>query len=118
MDYPLTLFSFLVTIGFVILSFADETTKKIFAGESLTRQETKAFGALRINKARERLQILNVATEKDLMIHHSLQYHALKGTKRYSIDANSRFSKWRITFSWASVDLANVELVKIEDTHK
>jgi plasmid maintenance system killer protein len=65
-----------------------------------------------------RLQILNAATEKDLLIHHSLQYHALKGTKRYSIDANSRNSKWRITFTWSEDTLADVELVKIEDTHK
>jgi hypothetical protein len=30
-----------------------------------------------------------------------LHYHKLHGTKRYSIDANARASKWRITFTWA-----------------
>ena len=102
----------------MILSFADETTEKIFKGEILSRKEAKALGDLRIEKAQERLQILNAATEKDLLIHHSLQYHALKGTKRYSIDANSRNSKWRITFFWEDDNLSNVEMIKIEDTHK
>ena len=31
-----------------------------------------------------------------------LHYHKLHGTKRYSIDANARASKWRITFTWAN----------------
>jgi len=37
--------------------------------------------------------------------------------KRHSIDANSRRSKWRITFAWKNEQLSDVELVKIEDTH-
>lgn len=102
----------------VILSFADESTEKIFKGEKLTRQETKAFGDLRINKAQERLLLLNAATEKQLLLAPPAHYHALKGTNRYSIDANNRSSKWRITFSWEKENLSNVELVKIEDTHQ
>ena len=55
--------------------------------------------------------------EKDLLTLHSLHYHKLHGTGRYSIDANSRNSKWRITFAWADQALTDVSLVKIEDTH-
>lgn len=54
---------------------------------------------------------------KDLLTLHSLHYHKLHGTGRYSIDANSRNSKWRITFAWADQALTDVSLVKIEDTH-
>ena len=92
-------------------------TAKIFHGEKLTKIERKALGDLRIEKAQERIAILNHATERDLLGLHSLHYHKLHGTKRYSIDANSRNSKWRITFSWAAQELTDVELVKIEDTH-
>jgi plasmid maintenance system killer protein len=102
----------------VILSFADAFTEKIFKGERLTRQEAKALGDLRINKAQERLQLLNAATEKQLLLTPPAHYHALKGTNRYSIDANNRSSKWRITFSWEKDNLSNVELVTIEDTHQ
>ena len=101
----------------MIRSFADEVTRKIFDGEELDRKEKKHFGDLRIDKAQERLAVLNQATEKDLLSLHSLHYHALRGTRRYSIDANSRTSKWRITFAWVDENLKNVELVKIEDTH-
>ena len=55
--------------------------------------------------------------EKDLLTLHSLHYHKLHGTGRYSIDANSRNSKWRITFAWVDQALTDVSLVKIEDTH-
>ena len=55
--------------------------------------------------------------EKDLLTLHSLHYHKLHGTGRNSIDANSRNSKWRITFAWADQALTDVSLVKIEDTH-
>jgi plasmid maintenance system killer protein len=43
--------------------------------------------------------------------------HKLQGTDRYSIDAEARNSKWRITFSWENEEMKDVELVKIEDTH-
>jgi hypothetical protein len=54
---------------------------------------------------------------KDLLTLHSLHYHKLHGTKRYSIDANARASKWRITFAWTNQELTDVSLVKVEDTH-
>lgn len=101
----------------MIRSFADPTTEKIFLGIGLTRKEEKQFGGLRIDKAQERLAILNQATERDLLSLYSLHYHKLHGQGRYSIDANSRNSKWRITFAWANDELADVELVEIEDTH-
>lgn len=101
----------------MILSFADPLTKKVFLGETLTRKEIKLLGDLRLDKTQERLVILHHATEKDLLSLHSLHYHKLHGSGRYSIDANSRASKWRITFTWADAELADVSLVKIEDTH-
>ena len=113
----LALFSFSVTSEEVIRSFADEAAQKIFRGEKLTRKEQKRLGGLRVGKAQERLAILNQASEKDLLTLQSLHYHKLHGEGRYSIDANSRNSKWRITFAWANDELTDVELVKIQDTH-
>ena len=102
----------------LIRSFATQTTEKIFRGENLTRKEEKQFGGLRIDKAQERLAVLNQATERDLLTLQALHYHKLHGSgSRYSIDANSRNSKWRITFTWADEELTDVELVEIEDTH-
>lgn len=69
-----------------------------------------------MEKAQERLAILNQATERDLLILQALHYHKLHGENRYSIDANSRNSKWRITFIRANDELTDVELVEIEDT--
>jgi plasmid maintenance system killer protein len=102
----------------VIISFADQVTEKIFMGESLTRKEINQLGDLNLNKAQERLAILNRTNEKDLLTLSFLNYHRLQGTERYSIDANSRRSKWRITFSWNKESRVDVQLVKIEDTHK
>jgi len=101
----------------VIRSFADQATEKIFRGEKLTRKEEKQFGGLRTDKAQERLAILNQATERDLLMLQVLHYHKLHGEGRYSIDANSRNSRWRITFAWVNDELTDVELVEIEDTH-
>lgn len=39
------------------------------------------------------------------------------GTRRYSIDANSRNAKLRITFAWANDELTDVKRVEIQDTH-
>lgn len=72
---------------------------------------------MRVDKAQERLAILNQASERDLLTLRSLHYHKLHGEGRYSIDANSRNSKWRITFTWANEELTDVKLVEIEDTH-
>jgi plasmid maintenance system killer protein len=101
----------------MIKTFADPLTEKIFLGENLTRKEAKLVGELRLDKAQERLVILHQSSEKDLLTIHSLHYHKLRGTKRFSIDANARTSKWRITFTWANEELTDVSLVKIEDTH-
>ncbi len=101
----------------MIISFADPLTGKIFRGENLTKKEARQMGDIRLDKAQERLHILHHSGEKDLLTLHSLHYHKLHGTRRYSIDANSRASKWRITFAWANQEFADVSLVKIEDTH-
>ncbi len=102
----------------MIRSFANGATEKIFRGDKLTRKEEKQLGGLWIDKAQERLAILNQANERDLLTLQSLHYHKLQGSGgRYSIDANSRNSKWRITFAWADDELTDVELVEIEDTH-
>jgi len=100
----------------VIRSFSDKPTEKIFGNEELTRKEIRAFGLLNIQKAYDRLQVLHFASERDLLASVSLHYHRL-GKGRYSIDADSRKSPWRITFEWENEELTNVKLVKIEDTH-
>lgn len=101
----------------MIKSFADSVAEKIFLGEELTKKEARQLGDIRIDKAQERLVILHHSSEKNLLTLHSLHYHKLHGTKTYSIDANTRASKWRITFAWANQELTDVSLVKIEDTH-
>jgi plasmid maintenance system killer protein len=101
----------------MIKSFADALTEKIFRGDDLTKKEARQLGDIRIDKAQERLLILHHSTERELLTLHSLHYHKLHGTGRYSIDANSRNSKWRITFAWADQELTDVSLVQIEDTH-
>jgi plasmid maintenance system killer protein len=101
----------------MIKCFADPLTEKIFHGGDLTKKEARRLGDIRLDKAQERLVILHHSSEKDLLTLYSLHYHKLHGTKRYSIDANARTSKWRITFAWANQELTDVSLVKIEDTH-
>ena len=70
-----------------------------------------------LKKAYERLNTLDEADEKFLLLSPQLHYHRLQGTGRFSIDADSRRSPWRITFAWENDELKNVELVRIEDTH-
>jgi plasmid maintenance system killer protein len=101
----------------VIQSFADTITEKLFLGEDLSRRETNRMGSLNTVKAYERLAILNEADEKALLLIPFLHYHKLKGSARYSIDADSRKSPWRITFQWADSQMKDVQLVRIEDTH-
>ena len=101
----------------MIRSFADATTEKLFLGEELSRKETNKLGTLNPIKACERLAILNEADEKSLLRLPALHYHRLKGTPKYSIDADSRKSPWRITFQWENQEMKDVELVRIEDTH-
>lgn len=101
----------------MIESFANETTCKLFRGEQLSRKEAKGMGDLNIIRAFERLAILNRSDEKSLLLTPFLHYHRLKGTSLYSIDAESRKSKWRITFAWDNEEKTDVRLVKIENTH-
>ena len=101
----------------MIKSFSDTLTRKVFLSESLTRKERKRLGALNLKKAVERLALLDVSNEKNLLLSPTLHYHHLKGTTRYSIDADSRKSPWRITFCWEDEEMTHVELVTIEDTH-
>ena len=101
----------------MIKSFADTTTEKLFLGEELTRRECNKLGRLDPIRAFERLAILNEADEKSLLRIPALHYHKLKGTSKFSIDADSRKSPWRITFQWDNSEMKNVELVRIEDTH-
>jgi len=61
--------------------------------------------------------VLATANEKRLMMAKHLHYHSLHGDARYSIDADSRRSPWRITFLWDGDEMADVLFVKIEDTH-
>ena len=92
-------------------------TEKLFLGAEMSRKEINKLGTLNAVKAFERLAILNEADEKSLMLIPLLHYHKLKGTAKYSIDADSRKSPWRITFQWENAEMTNVELVRIEDTH-
>ncbi len=101
----------------MIKSFADALTEKLFLGSEMSRKEINQLGTLNPVKAFERLAILNEADEKTLMLIPALHYHKLKGTSKYSIDANSRKSPWRITFQWENAEMKNVELVKIQDPH-
>ena len=101
----------------MIKSFGDKLTEKIFSVEKLTKQERKQIGSLKVEKAETRLDQLDTAEEKDLLLAPHLFYHNLKGTNRYSIDAESRKSPWRITFAWEDDEMKDVLLVKIEDTH-
>lgn len=101
----------------MIKSFADVLTEKIFKGESLSSRELRTLGNLRIGKVYERLNALDHFNERDLMMASSYHYHTLNNG-RYSIDANARNLPWRITFQWENDEMTNVELVKIEDTHK
>lgn len=61
--------------------------------------------------------MLNEADEKALLLSPFLHYHKLKGSTRYSIDADSRKSPWRITFQWENAEMKDVLIVKVEDTH-
>jgi len=101
----------------VIQSFADCITEKVFLGDALSRKELQKLGELDITKAQQRLAILNQASEHDLLKLPMLHYHRLHGTSRYSIDATSRRSRWRITFAWTGEECVDVELVSLEDTH-
>ena len=101
----------------MIESFADTTTEKLFLGEELTRKECNKLGSLDPIRTFERLAIFNEADEKSLLRIPALHYHKLKGTSKFSIDADSRKSPWRITFQWENSEMKNVELVRIEDTH-
>lgn len=101
----------------MIKSFACETTEKIFHGDVLGKRDRKAIGGVNLVKAADRLFLLNNSDERALLAMPALYYHKLHGTSRYSIDADSRNSPWRITFCWENEEMTHVFLVKIEDTH-
>jgi plasmid maintenance system killer protein len=82
-----------------------------------TSRISKKFGERIYDKPPKQAAILNEANEKSLLLIPALHYHKLKGTTKYSIDADSRKSPWRITFHWEDSEMENVELVRIEDTH-
>ena len=115
--FPLDAFAFLCIFTRVIKSFSDRTTKRIYLGDVLTKNDRKKIGSLNVEKAKERLAVLATADEKRLMMATHLHYHALHGTGRYSIDADSRCSPWRITFSWDGDEMVDVVMVGVEDTH-
>ena len=102
----------------MIKSFAAPLTEKLFLGFEMTRNESSKLGALDPVNVFERLAILNEADEKSLLLIPTLHYHKLKGTSKYSIDADSRKSPWRITLLWENAEMKHVELVKIEDPHR
>ncbi len=101
----------------MIKSFSTRVCEKIFLGEALTKKERRSLGELDLGKTKRRLEMLDEATEKDLLLLPSMKYHHLKGTNRYSIDADKRNSPWRITFSWENEEMKDVEFMKIDDTH-
>ena len=101
----------------MIKSFSTRVSEKIFLGEALTKKERKSLGELDLEKSKRRLEMLDEATEKDLLLLPSMKYQHLKGSDRYSVDADKRNSPWRITFSWENEEMKDVEFVKIEDTH-
>ena len=101
----------------MIQSFDNTLTEKVFNGEVLIKKERKACSDLNLAKAQQALKVLDKSTEKQLLTTPSLAYHSLSGMNRYSIDANGRKSKWRITFTWVDSEKTDVELVKIENTH-
>ena len=101
----------------MINSFSNPLTEKIFNGENLNKKDRKHVGSLNLFKAQARLALLDESSEKELMLVNGANYHSLSGTNRYSIDADVRNSKWRITFCWEDEEMQDVELVIIEDTH-
>ena len=101
----------------MIQSFADTLTEKLFLGKEMSRREINQLGTLNPVTAFEQLAILNEADEKALRLIPMLHYHKLHGTSKYSIEADSRKSPWRITFQCENAEMQNVELLKIEDTH-
>jgi plasmid maintenance system killer protein len=72
---------------------------------------------LKIDKAFQRLALLDQADEKLLLSTPAVHYRSLKGTTRCSIDTEARNSKWRITFAWENDEKADVELVLLADAH-
>lgn len=102
----------------MIKSFSCEITEKLFNGEALKRKEANKLGSCDLRKARERLEALNTATEKDLRMLVSFHYHRIGGTEYFSIDTK-RNSNWRILFQWSNDEMSDVKLVRITpETHK
>jgi hypothetical protein len=83
----------------VIESFRDTTIEKLFLGQELSRKESNKLGCLNRTRVFERLAILDGANEKSLLLIPGLHDHKLKGTRKYSIDADFRKSPSPITAS-------------------
>ena len=74
---------------------------------SAEKKPTK-LGTFNPVKAFELLAILNEADEKSPLLNPALHYHKFQGASKYSIDADSRKSPWRITFQWENLEMKNV----------
>ena len=109
---------FTIFLKDMIRSFSCGITEKVFKGETLKRKEVNTLGDCNLQKARERLEALNIATENDLRILTSFHYHRIRGTDYFSIDTK-RNSAWRILFQWDDDEMKDVKLVKLTtETHR
>ena len=75
-----------------------------------TSRISKKSGERIYDKHPKQAAILNEANEKFLLLIPVLHYHKLKGTTKYSIDADSRKSPWRIIFRWEGQDAYHVQI--------
>jgi toxin HigB-1 len=102
----LTLITSCVIIAFVIRSFRDKDTQRLFL------REPKRIWSLSVQRAGLRkLLILDAATSlEDLRVPPGNRLEKLSGRRlgQYSIRVNDR---WRVCFRWDSGDVFDVEIV-------
>ena len=101
----MTLLSQCVIIRFMIKSFKEKETERIF-----NRQFSKKLPQNVQRVARKKLVILDAATElNDLRVPPGNQLEALKGNRKgqHSIRINDQ---WRICFKWRAGDSFDVEI--------
>ena len=94
-----------VTIGSVIVSFADKETERLAAGMRVRR-----FAAVE-SVARRKLRQLEIAGRlEDLRVPPGNRLEALKGNRQgqMSIRVNDQ---WRVCFRWTVAGAADVEIV-------
>ena len=85
-----------------------------------SKKERRQFGGLDVQKAHDRLRILNaIRSESELLlpINKYLYYLGHGGSEKATIDSNKRQSKWRITFEWQNKKLGDTHRVSINDPH-